>query len=82
MIETVEAVENLDEIVSTPGIDAVYVGPADLGITMGLGPTGSDGDERFDNALAATCGFRKEDHKFEKNPEEEGRALTSARMET
>lgn len=58
MIETVEAIENLDEIVSTPGIDAVYVGPADLGITMGLGPTGSDGDERFDNAIAAvvdTC---------------------------
>ena len=53
MIETVEAIENLDEIVSTPGVDAVYVGPADLGITMGLGPTGSDGNEQFDSALAA-----------------------------
>jgi len=53
MIETVEAIENLDAIVSTPGVDAVYVGPADLGITMGLGPTGSDGNEVFDNALAA-----------------------------
>jgi len=53
MIETVEAIENLDAIVSTPVVDAVYVGPADLGITMGLGPTGSDGNEVFDNALAA-----------------------------
>ena len=53
MIETVEAIDNLDEIVSTPGVDAVYVGPADLGITMGLGPTGSDGNEQFDSALAA-----------------------------
>ncbi len=35
MIETVEALANLDEIVSTPGIDAVYVGPADLSISLG-----------------------------------------------
>ena len=38
MIETVEAVRNLDEILSTPGLDAVYVGPSDLSITMGLPP--------------------------------------------
>ena len=37
MIETAEAMKNLDEIVSTPGLDAVYIGPADLtlGITKG-----------------------------------------------
>ncbi len=34
-IETRSAVENLDEILSVPGIDAVYVGPSDL--AMGLG---------------------------------------------
>jgi 4-hydroxy-2-oxoheptanedioate aldolase len=38
MIETVEAISNLDEILSTPGLDAVYVGPSDLSITMGLPP--------------------------------------------
>ena len=38
MIETVEAIRNLDEILSTPGLDAVYVGPSDLSITMGLSP--------------------------------------------
>lgn len=32
MVETTEALSNLDEIVSTPGIDAVYVGPADLSL--------------------------------------------------
>jgi 4-hydroxy-2-oxoheptanedioate aldolase len=34
MIETAEALANLDEIVSTPGLDGVYIGPADL--TLGL----------------------------------------------
>jgi len=30
MIETKEAVENLDDILSTKGLDGIYVGPADL----------------------------------------------------
>jgi len=38
MIETVEAIENLEEIATTPGIDGFYVGPTDLAITMGLEP--------------------------------------------
>lgn len=47
MIETAEAFANLDAIVSTPGLDGVYIGPADL--TLGLAgrryPTGFDRDE-------------------------------------
>jgi 4-hydroxy-2-oxoheptanedioate aldolase len=35
MIETVEAIENLDAILATPGLDAVYVGPSDLSVSMG-----------------------------------------------
>lgn len=38
MIETAEAVRNLDEILSVPGIDAVYVGPADLSLSLGCRP--------------------------------------------
>ena len=38
MIETKEAVQNIDEILSTPGVDAVYVGPADLSLTLGCTP--------------------------------------------
>lgn len=34
MIETAEALQNVDEIVSTTGLDAVYIGPADLSITL------------------------------------------------
>jgi 4-hydroxy-2-oxoheptanedioate aldolase len=35
MVETEQALNNLEEIVSTPGLDGVYVGPADLAITLG-----------------------------------------------
>src|SRR5476649_2800256 len=52
MIETVEAIANLDEILAVPGIDAIYVGPADLSITLGLKPGNNDGEARFDDALA------------------------------
>ena len=38
MIETQEAVDNLDVILDVPGIDAVYIGPSDLGFSMGLIP--------------------------------------------
>lgn len=36
MIETVQGVENADEICATAGVDGVYVGPADLAISMGV----------------------------------------------
>jgi 4-hydroxy-2-oxoheptanedioate aldolase len=38
MIETGEAMNNLDEIMSVPGLDAIYVGPADLSQGLGGGP--------------------------------------------
>lgn len=58
MIETVQAVESIDEILAVAGIDAVYVGPADLSLTLGLPPRNNDGDPAFDDALrtvAAAC---------------------------
>ena len=38
MIETKEAVENLDEILSVPHLTGVYIGPADMSISYGLKP--------------------------------------------
>lgn len=38
MIETQQAIDNLPAILDTPGIDAVYIGPSDLGFSMGLPP--------------------------------------------
>lgn len=52
MIETREAVSNLDEILSVPGIDAIYVGPADLALSLGLEPSGNADETVLDEALA------------------------------
>ncbi len=38
MIESIAGLERLDEILTTPGLDGVYVGPNDLSISMGEGP--------------------------------------------
>jgi 4-hydroxy-2-oxoheptanedioate aldolase len=38
MIETAEALKNLDDILSTPGVDAIYVGPSDLSLALGCKP--------------------------------------------
>ena len=42
MIETREGIDNLEEIVSTPGVDGVYIGPSDLALALGLPPTGDN----------------------------------------
>jgi 4-hydroxy-2-oxoheptanedioate aldolase len=39
MIETREALGNLDAILAVEGIDGVYVGPSDLGLSLGYEPT-------------------------------------------
>lgn len=39
MIETVQAMHNLDQILAVDGIDGVYIGPADLSVSMGYEPT-------------------------------------------
>ena len=44
MIETKQALENLDAIMGVPGVDACYIGPADLSYALGLPPR-TDSDE-------------------------------------
>src|ERR1700742_4411652 len=44
MIETKEGIANLDAICATPGLDAVYIGPADLSFALGLPPRGDNPD--------------------------------------
>jgi len=53
MIETVEAMDNLDAILDVEGIDAVYIGPADLSISLGLPPDSDNPDDSFQDALKA-----------------------------
>jgi 4-hydroxy-2-oxoheptanedioate aldolase len=44
MIETKEGIANLDAICATPGLDAVYIGPADLSFALGLAPRADNPD--------------------------------------
>ncbi|OYW60153.1 MAG: 2,4-dihydroxyhept-2-ene-1,7-dioic acid aldolase [Rhodobacterales bacterium 32-66-7] len=47
MIETAEGFANLDAIVATPGLTGIYVGPADLALSLSEGrlPGGADREE-------------------------------------
>tara|TARA_B100000427_G_scaffold127264_1_gene105835 strand:+ start:311 stop:1075 length:765 start_codon:yes stop_codon:yes gene_type:complete len=38
MIETKEALQELDKIMKTPGLDGIYIGPADLSLAIGEKP--------------------------------------------
>jgi len=51
MIETREALDNLDAILSTPGLDGIYVGPSDLSISLGHAPGLDKSDEFMISAL-------------------------------
>ncbi|RDH75064.1 2,4-dihydroxyhept-2-ene-1,7-dioic acid aldolase [Mycolicibacterium moriokaense] len=56
MIETERALADLDQIVSTPGIDGVYIGPSDLALSLGEKPgsTAPIVDETIER-VAQTC---------------------------
>ncbi|MGO9457337.1 MAG: HpcH/HpaI aldolase family protein [Acidimicrobiales bacterium] len=51
MVETRGAVADVEEIVSVQGVDAVYIGPADLSVTLGLPPGPDNSDPVFSDAL-------------------------------
>lgn len=51
MIETTQALENLDDILQVSGLDAVYIGPADLGQSMGLRPQVDSDEPRLLEAI-------------------------------
>jgi 4-hydroxy-2-oxoheptanedioate aldolase len=46
MIETKQALANLEEICQVPGLDAVYIGPADLSYALDLPPRGDNPDPK------------------------------------
>ena len=48
-VESVPAIENLDEILAVPGLDAVLIGPHDLSVSLGIPE--QYGDPAFDGAV-------------------------------
>ncbi|MEF3273556.1 MAG: aldolase [Chloroflexus sp.] len=61
MIETASALEQVEEIAAVPGIDGLYVGPADLSLSLGLSVPVDFTAPAFQSALArvvAACRSR------------------------
>ena len=50
-IESQQAVENAEAILSVPGVDGCWVGPADLALSLGMRPSAAATDERHQQAL-------------------------------
>lgn len=63
MIETRTALQNLDAIVDTPGIDGLFLGPSDLSIALSDGknidPLAKEVDRELDRILAAAQRAKK-----------------------
>lgn len=51
MIETAKALDNLDDILSVEGLDAIYIGPSDLSLALGCTPTFDDLDPQAAQAV-------------------------------
>jgi 4-hydroxy-2-oxoheptanedioate aldolase len=51
MLETAQALDNLDDILSVEGLDAVYIGPSDLSLALGCRPVFDDVDPPVAQAI-------------------------------
>jgi 4-hydroxy-2-oxoheptanedioate aldolase len=51
MIETAQALDNLDDILSVEGLDAIYIGPSDLSLALGCRPVFDDVDPPVQQAI-------------------------------
>ena len=63
MIETQQGIDNIEEILSVPGISGIYIGPSDMGLALGLVPTLDREEpvilEIYDKLLSACKKHRK-----------------------
>ena len=78
-IETVQAVERIDEILAVPGVDVAMIGPADLAMSMGI-PLQPDNPHPDHRAACATVLKACQRHKvvpgiFTGTPEEAARRV-------
>ncbi len=51
MIETAQALDKLDDILSVEGLDAIYIGPSDLSLSLGCTPTLDDVEPKAAEAI-------------------------------
>lgn len=79
MVETAEGLDNLDEIASTPGLDAIYIGPADLAYAIGLKPGQFDEPKHQETVLKILAACR--DHGIAAGIHTDGLKRTQQRLE-
>ena len=51
MIETAQALDNLESILSVEGLDAIYIGPSDLSLSLGCKPVFDDVEPKAQQAI-------------------------------
>ena len=61
-IEHIDAVNNIDEILSVAGIDAYFIGPSDLAASMGIKPELDNTDPRHIEAVKKVVAAGKKHH--------------------
>jgi 4-hydroxy-2-oxoheptanedioate aldolase len=64
MIETPQGLANLDAIAAVPGIDGLFIGPADLSIALGVAPTPKWRDDPLRGAIARILASARAHGKF------------------
>ncbi len=64
MIETLEALDKLDEIMSVDELDGIYVGPADLSISLGFPPSGIPTEPKVVDAIDTILAAAKRNNVF------------------
>jgi len=74
VIEEESAVDHIEEIAATPGIDVLFIGTADLSFSMGL--RGEQGHPRHEEAIARVVAAAKKHGKYLGRP-----AMTPAALE-
>lgn len=66
MIEEYSAIEKIDEIASTPGVDVLFIGTSDLSFSMGL--RGKQNDPELQKAIDKVAAAAKKHGKFAGRP--------------
>ena len=64
MVETGMAIDNLDEILAVDEIDGIYIGPADLALSLGFTPSVAVTEKRVADAIEHILAAAKKKKKF------------------
>ncbi len=60
MLESAAALRNAREILSVPGVDGCFIGPADLNISLGFSPDAPELGKATEDGIAAILAVTRE----------------------